>query len=461
MRSRPFEAPVTGWSAAVPDRPRGSLRLRTTLGATAVVSVALALGGALLLQLLTTSLTDSAARAAELRARELLGLIEGDIVLGDLALDSGPTSFVQVLDRSGAVAAASVAVLGRPPLIDPRHRGVVRLDPGPIGDGEPFVAVARAGRDGRWTVVAGRSLEPVSDSAEVVTTALLVGVPLLTALVAMMAWVITGRALRPVEAVRREVATISSAQLDRRVPVPPGDDEVVRLAVTMNAMLDRLQSARATQQRFVADASHELRNPIATIRSQLEVALAHPASTSLEELATDLLAEDLRLGRLVEDLLLLARADEDVRAAPARPVDVDDLVLAEAGKLRRRGRVEVDTAGVTAARVSGDASALARLVRNLADNAERHASHRVTLSLRTIDGRAHLEVADDGEGIAPEDRERVFHRFTRLDAARSRDAGGSGLGLAIVREVARAHSGSVELADGPGTRVVVTLPLEG
>lgn len=442
-------------------RPRGTVRLRTTLGATAVVGVALLLGGSLLLILLRQSLTDSASRNAEIRAEELVALLGRGFQPGDLPVEAGPSAFVQVVDRAGSVVAASADVVGRPPLIDPRSGETGRLDPGPLGDGEAFVAVARTGADGRWAVVFGRTLEPVEDSAEVVTAGLLVGVPLLTTLVAATSWVLTGRALRPVEALRREVAAISAAELERRVPLPAGDDEVARLAVTMNAMLDRLEGARDTQQRFVADASHELRSPIASIRSQLEVAIAHPERTTVEELATGLLAEDLRLARLVEDLLLLARSDEGCGQVAARQVDLDDLVLAEAARVRRGGRVAVDTSAVTAARVNGDPAALGRLVRNLADNAERHARTRVTLSLRAAQGQAYLEVLDDGDGIAAPDRERVFDRFTRLDAARSSDTGGAGLGLAIVREVARAHRGSVHIPDGAGGRFVVTLPLGG
>lgn len=442
-------------------RPRGTVRLRTTLGATAVVGIALLLGGLLLLFLLRGSLTDSASRSADARAEELVALLGRGFQPGDLPVEAGESAFVQVVDRDGSVLAASADVVGSPPLIDPRSTDAERLDPGPLGDGEAFVAVARTSADGRWAVVAGRSLEPVEDSAEVVTAGLLVGVPLLTGLVAATSWVLTGRALRPVEAVRREVAAISATELERRVSLPAGDDEVARLAVTMNAMLDRLERARATQQRFVADASHELRSPIASIRSQLEVAMAHPDRTTIEVLASDLLAEQFRLASLVEDLLLLARADEGCGPVPAKAVDIDDLVLAEAARLRRNGRVEVDTSAITAVRVHGDAAALGRLVRNLADNAERHAHSRVTLSLASADGRARLEVADDGDGIAEPDRDRVFERFTRLDPARSPGAGGAGLGLAIVREVARAHGGTVYVAGGAGGRFVVALPLGG
>jgi signal transduction histidine kinase len=277
-------------------------------------------------------------------------------------------------------------------------------------------------------------------------------------LVAVTTWIVAGRALRPVESIRREVAAISGTELSRRVPQPRGGDEVARLAQTMNAMLDRLQSSRDRQRRFVSDASHELRSPVATMRHELEVALAHPDQTSVEAIASNLLAEGLRLERLVEDLLLLARADEDALSLTARPVDVDDLMLAEATRLRQRAIVRVDSSSVSAGRVLGDAAQLARLIRNLADNAERHAKSVVSLALVARLGELTLTVADDGDGIAEDDQVRIFERFTRLDGARARDAGGAGLGLAIVAAVARAHGGSVRLEPGPGARFVIVLP---
>jgi signal transduction histidine kinase len=277
-------------------------------------------------------------------------------------------------------------------------------------------------------------------------------------LVAFTTWIVTGRTLHPIEGIRREVATISGSELSRRVPQPRGDDEVARLARTMNAMLDRLQDSRDRQRRFVSDASHELRSPVATIRHELEVALAHPDQTTVEALAADLLAEDLRLEGLVEDLLLLARADEDTLSLIARPVDLDDLVLAEAARLRRRGIVRVDTSSLSAGRVAGDPAQLTRLVRNLADNAERHARSVVSLALGARSGQLTLTVGDDGDGITEADRVRIFERFTRLDGARTRDAGGAGLGLAIVAAVARVHGGTVHVEPGPGARFVVVLP---
>jgi signal transduction histidine kinase len=273
-------------------------------------------------------------------------------------------------------------------------------------------------------------------------------------------WTVVGRALAPVEAIRAEVDAISATALHRRVPDPAADDEIGRLARTMNRMLDRLEQAQTRQRRLVSDASHELRSPVATIRQHAEVALAHPGRTTTTELAGTVLAEDLRLQRLAEDLLLLTRADEHTLGLRRRPVDLDDLVFDEARRLRGVSGLRVDTSAVSAGRIDGDAAGLRRVLRNLGDNAARHAGAQVAFSVSERDGVVRLLVDDDGPGIPEADRERVFERFVRLDDARARDDGGSGLGLAIVAELVAAHDGTVTITPSPagGTRVEVTLP---
>jgi signal transduction histidine kinase len=292
-----------------------------------------------------------------------------------------------------------------------------------------------------------------------------VGAPLLVALVAATTWAVVGRALRPVERIRARVAAIGGRDLQARVPEPGTGDEVDRLASTMNEMLARLQGSAERQQRFVADASHELRSPLTGIRAQLEVDLAHPGAA--DPLATErqVLDEVDRLQRLVADLLVLARHDAGGAAGPGRPpcaLDLDDLVLREARRLREGGRVEVDTASVSGAQVVGHADELVRVVRNLVDNAGRHAASRVVLALREDDRWAELTVADDGAGIPADQRDRLFDRFTRADDARARDQGGSGLGLAITRALVTDHGGTVELAPSTtGACFVVRLPVAG
>ena len=312
----------------------------------------------------------------------------------------------------------------------------------------------------RYTVVVARSLDPVAESTSILTGLLAVGLPALLLIVAGAAWTVVGRALAPVDALRREVDEISAAALHRRVPDPTGNDEIALLARTMNRMLARLQGAHDRQQRFVADASHELRSPLSSIRQHSEVAIAHPDRTTPTELAATVLADSLRIERLVEALLLLARADEGSPLAHAHAVDLDDLVFEEARRLRALGDTPIDTTAVSAGRVTGDAQSLRRALRNLGDNAARHARHRIAFALAERDGVVVLAVDDDGPGIAPQDRERVLERFVRLDDARARDTGGSGLGLAIVSELVAAHRSTVRVTESPlgGARIEVTLP---
>jgi signal transduction histidine kinase len=310
-----------------------------------------------------------------------------------------------------------------------------------------------------YVVSVAVSLEEVDDSTSALVPLLLVGVPLVLLVVGGTTWAVATRALTPVERIRREVEQITGDRLDRRVPEPPSRDEIHRLALTMNQMLARLERSRDRQRQFVADASHELRSPLAGIRQTAEVSQAHPGALPEGELAEAVLEESARMQRLVEQLLLLTRADEGVATSRPRDVDLDDLVLTEARRVHRTG-LTVDTALVEAARVRGDETALGQVVRNLVDNAARHASQRVALQVRESGRDVVLAVEDDGPGVPPDQRERVFERFVRLDEARARDAGGSGLGLAIVAEIVKAHGGSVTLDSSElgGARFVVRLP---
>jgi signal transduction histidine kinase len=310
---------------------------------------------------------------------------------------------------------------------------------------------------GQVTLVSQRSLAEVDDTISNITDALVIGFPALVVLVGILAWYMAGRALRPVEAIRAEAASITHTTIHRRVPVPQTHDEVARLASTMNEMLDRLEDASTRQRRFVSDASHELRSPVASIRTQLEVALRRPDRSDWPRVAERVLAEDERLEQAVADLVELARMDEGASSGELAEVDLDEVVFEECGRQRA---ITVDTSGVSGGRVHGRRDALARSVRNLVDNACRHAESRVTVALQTRDDVVELVVADDGPGIAAEDRERVFERFTRLDEGRARDAGGMGLGLAVVRATVERHGGTVviEDADPHGARFVVRIP---
>jgi signal transduction histidine kinase len=281
-----------------------------------------------------------------------------------------------------------------------------------------------------------------------------------------MTWILTGRALRPVELIRTEVEEIGAQDLHRRVPEPPTADEIGRLARTMNAMLARIEEATDRQRRFVEDASHELRSPLTGIRAQLEVDLAHPDRADWELTEREVLTDTVRLQRLVDDLLLLAAVDARGGPREPTPVDLDEVVLAEARRLRSVSSVTIDTARVSGAQVLGLADQLVRAVRNLLDNALRHANSRVSVSLAEDGDTVTLVVADDGPGIPLEQRDHVFERFARVDGARTSDDGGTGLGLAITRDVVVAHGGTVTIADGSpaerspdgGAILIVTLP---
>jgi signal transduction histidine kinase len=314
----------------------------------------------------------------------------------------------------------------------------------------------------QMSIVVAAPLTEVRRSVDTLARSLWVGTPGLILLVGLIAWLLVGRALRPVEAIRAQVDEISATTMHRRVPVPNTDDEVARLARTMNGMLDRLERASARQRAFVSDASHELRSPVCTIRTELEVAAADSEHADWPEVAHRTLGETDRLSRLVDDLLALARLDEATGPPVRVPVDLDDLVLEET---MRTHRVPVRTTGVSAGRVLGDARQLTQVVRNLVDNAQRHAATQVAITLRRDDDQLVFVVDDDGPGIPEAEREHVFDRFTRLDEARGRADGGAGLGLAVVRRAVEHHGGTVEalesdLASGGlgGARFVVRLP---
>ena len=294
-----------------------------------------------------------------------------------------------------------------------------------------------------FVVLYAAPLAAVDAAQDTVMFYLMIGVPILIIVAGAATYVFSGRALRPVEAIRARVASMSEKDLAERVPVPVARDEVGRLAETMNEMIARLEQAQNVQRRFVADASHELRSPLATIGAGLE--LLHDSDPGT---VGALQGETQRLGRLVDDLLLLARADERGLQPRHDEVDLDEIAEAERGRPYDDGvRTEVHAEHV---RVVGDRGQLVRVLRNLVDNARRHARSRVVVTLGREGDRAALDVADDGPGVPASDRIRIFERFVRLDDARARSDGGSGLGLAIVAEVVAAHNGRVWVEDAPG-----------
>lgn len=434
------------------DRSWRSVRARTTLGATVVVAVALLIGAFSFYGVLSASIHGSTERAAEQRLDELSERAGGP---GGKGIDALDDEILQLLGPDGAVRAASEEArdkLGSTPLPvddDPQTTTV---------DGDTVLVVSED-VDGDQTLVLAVSMDDDAETLATVATLLAIAVPLLLLLVAVTTWLVVGRALRPVERIREEVDGITAERLHQRVPVPETGDEIAALATTMNGMLDRLDAAATAQRRFVSDASHELRSPLATIRQHAELAQAHPDVTSIGELAEVVSEEGLRLQGIVESLLLLARLDEGA-STHHEAVDLDDIALAEVRRLRAAG-IDVDGSGIHAARVHGDPRLLGQLVRNLADNAVRHRRGRVAIGVTPSDGDVFVTVEDDGAGVPADERERIFERFVRLDEARSRDAGGSGLGLAIANGIAASARGSLTVDDSRwgGARFVVTLPL--
>ena len=329
----------------LPRRLAGAVRSRTTAAAVVVVGVALVLSSVLLLVLMRRSLERNVRIAADLRANDVAASLRDGVTPSALRLGAEENVLVQVVDGAGVVLASSVfQTSGRPMLPAPRT-GPRPVDVVVDGEADPYLVVTRrvATGDGTVTVLVGRDLDAVNESVGVVARILLAGVPILLVVVGLTTWWVVGRALAPVEAIRAEVAAISARELHRRVPEPTSRDEVARLARTMNQMLDRLEASHARQLRLVSDASHELRSPIAAIRQHAEVALAHPGATTVDALATDALAEDLRLQRVAEDLLLLARVDEHALRMTDSTVDLDDLVLAEARRLRATAQARIET----------------------------------------------------------------------------------------------------------------------
>ncbi|MBU2697208.1 two-component sensor histidine kinase [Pimelobacter sp. 30-1] len=440
------------------------MRTRTTLGAVVVVALALLIGAAALVLVVRGSLHDAAEATAEHRAADLAAQVEaGGPPASPGAADpedddedpEDPEEVVwQVLGPGGAVVSASQPLTGALPADD---EDVVDL----AGADHPYVVASEEAEHAgtAYVVVVGVSLEDVDETTAALLTPLLVGLPVLLLVVGATTWLVVSRALGPVERIRREVEQITGSRLDRRVPEPPARDEIGRLARTMNGMLGRLQDSARRQEEFVGDASHELRSPLASLRQAAEVAQAHPGALDEGELAATVLEESVRMQVLVDQLLVLTRAGEGRGQATRVDVDVDDLVLTEARRAARSG-IAADTTAVGPGRVQGDPVALGQVVRNLVDNALRHARTRIALGVVEDGAGVRVSVEDDGPGIPEADRERVFERFVRLDDARARDAGGSGLGLAIVRELVRAHGGTVS-AEGSalgGARFVVRLP---
>ncbi|MFC0527261.1 sensor histidine kinase [Phytohabitans kaempferiae] len=426
------------------------------------LTVGLAVGGVVMVFALGLALQATADSEARQSAEGVAALVEEDRVPEPLPVVGDVR--VQVVDAQHRVLAASidadrlVPVLRRDEMPRARAGESLYIEGDRLGMRGPVRVVAATA--GSETVLVAKSMSDLTQSVRLLRNILLITFPLLLVGLAAVAWRVIGLTLRPVEALRSGAEEITGGARPGQLPVPDSHDEIHRLAVTLNGMLDRLEAARAKQRAFVADAAHELRSPLTNMRTQLEVAQRLGDRTDWPAVADDLLLDTQRLSRLVDDLLLLARADDaGSRALRSLPVELGELIATVAERFPSPP-VTV-TAPADPLWTTGEPEALARAIGNLIDNAARHTGSTVRVAARR-DGRYHLvTVTDDGPGIPAADRERVFDRFTRLDDARARDAGGAGLGLAIVRELVRRHGGTVRLADatpGPGLRAEIRLP---
>lgn len=467
-------ARVTGWK-----RPAGldlrislsslaprrfSIRLRIALLATALFAVAMIAVSVAVILIQRALLIDRIDDAVAARATDIAMLLQAGQSPALLS-QRDEESFVQIVDSSGTVVAASDNVEGQPPAspesVPPGELRLVQAhDAVPGEEGAYRVAVYTVQSSwGTVTILVGDSLEPVSESSQALIAAFVMGVPALTAVVGATSWFITARALRPVDSMRANVYEIGGEVAGRRVPEPATEDEVARLARTMNRMLERVDSVQQRQRQFVSDASHELRTPLTAVRASLEVALTTELDEESQRLVRSSLTEVGRMEQLIEDLLADA-VESNAGSRHVTDVDLDDLVLDEVRALRHTSPMAVDVSGVSGAQARGNREQLRRAIRNLLTNAARYADSEVRVGLQETGETVCLTVTDDGPGIPADQSDAIFERFTRLDEARSRNAGGAGLGLAIARRIVESHGGRVfvDAEFTGGARFVVELP---
>jgi len=442
--------------------------------ATAVVGTVLAIAGVLLVVATRSALyrsveTTVTARAADVATQLATGtaftqvplvrgisvqIVTDGAVVSSTADIEGQRSIVEVVP--GTVTARTVQI---PALDAAENQGERQSDDGDEG---PFlVAISSVSSEGQPSVVlAAASLSTVDGATRALIPLVALGFPAITLLVALTVSRLTRRAFRSVDAMTRRADTISYSDLHRRIPEPDPDDEIRRLAVVLNRMLNRLDISAARQRQFTADASHELKSPIATLLTMAEVAQASPGGFTVDELASDVAGQSRRLATLVDDLLTLAQSDENGLQLRQEWFNVADVVGEEiAGALTTR--ISIDTDELKPIQMFGDRRRIGQIVRNLLDNATHHATTTVRIETRLVDGQPAIRISDDGPGIPPADRDRIFDRFVRLDEARSRESGGTGLGLSVVRSIIDAHEGTITIGDSPhlgGAAVTVILP---
>lgn len=454
--------------------------------ASLVVGSALALGSVIMVELLRSELTANVVETAKNESVNIVSLVQGGELPNPIPIPRGDLA-AQVVAPGGKVIAYTPNLAGfkaqyQFPTTQGTAQTVVRQSNNSIvqvGDHDHnYILVANrinvavpvetqaaktyqafsstaknkgqivsgSSAPGNYYVYVWASLQSVDQSVRTLFLILLAGFPLLILVVVVATWLTSKKAFEAVERIRVDVDEISETNLSRRVYEPDQGDEIARLAHTMNQMLERLQISTEERKRFVADASHELKSPLSALRTSLEIALRHPNEVDWQSTAKTGIAESQRMQHIIEDLLLLAKADAGQLIDVFRTVDIDDLAAEECQRLKSLTDVRFDLTDMSAGRIQGDPERVRSVVRNLLENAVRHANARVWVSLRTVENHVILSVADDGKGIVESDIERIFDRFTRLDESRSRDQGGSGLGLAIVKSIVLAHGGTISVS---------------
>ncbi|WP_051276843.1 HAMP domain-containing sensor histidine kinase [Marmoricola sp. URHB0036] len=431
---------------------RLSLRARATVLGTLAIAALLAVGALLLVSTLEGRLTDASDHLSRSRVDDLRALARtGDLPSTLRNVDDNGVA--QVVGPGGRVLAASPNITGKPPVAELQAGQQLRTSTFRAADDQEiesyrFWYAAGPSPEGTVTVYVGDSLEAVSEASAALRRALWFGVPVVVILLGLVIWYLLGRTIGRLDRIRAEVDRISEQNLHTRVAGDGVEDEVGRLAATMNALLERLDVAVRRQRDFVADVSHDLQSPLAAQRVALEVALSRPRNIDTDLLRAEVLGATADMERLVGELLVVASIDADVSPEPAA-IDLDSLVLEEAARARTRGLVHVDTTGVSAAPAHANADDVRRVVRNLLDNAVVHARTRVQLTVECSGGWAALVVLDDGPGVPIEQRDRIFDRFYRAQSSRARD-GGNGLGLSIARGLAERNRGRLDLVDAEG-----------
>lgn len=445
---------------------RRGLQYRSTAVSVVAVAIALVLIGLGGLFLLRAAIESSLRNAAIVRAEDFAAQFasDADAAIAEIDAEANDGMLLQVFDSSEKTVAASMSLAGRAPLTPftrDTGRPIVMTVTADMPDQLPYLVAytGTRGVDGSLTVAAAQSLGERDRVVRIAAYALLLMGPFLLVAVGVATWLSVGRSLRTVDAMRQQVELIEAGNLDERVPVPVAADAIHNLAVTMNQMLGRMQSALTAQRRFVADASHELKSPLAVMTTTIDVGLM--TDGQIDRDGADVLAHEVgRMSDLVSDLLLLARSDEGALTSSRDEIDLDDLVTAEARRVRHLTPVAVETS-IEATRIIGDRAQIERVLRNLTDNARRFAQSRIRMGVNQPEnGVIELTVEDDGPGVPVPQREVIFDRFVRLDQHRSRDRGGTGLGLAIAREIVIAHGGSIAVGDSDlgGARFVVRFP---